>query len=109
MQRGQVKVPGQGGLDSALRRLAIPDLADEHNVGVLTQDAPQAVGERHVRLDVDLHLVDSVQVGPEMTIMPYGWLMTLLKRFNVSLRNPRFSRGTMALLLSRIRITIFSP
>src|SRR5450756_1700450 len=62
MQRGQDKVPGQGGLDSDLRRLAIPDLADEHNVGVLTQDAAQAVGERHVRLDVDLHLVESIHL-----------------------------------------------
>src|SRR5450830_929861 len=62
MQRGQDKVPGQGGLDSDLRRLAIPDLADEHNVGVLTQDAAQAVGERHVRLDIDLHLVESIHL-----------------------------------------------
>src|SRR5450756_793322 len=62
MQRGQDKVPGQGGFDSDLRRLAITNFANEHNVRVLTQDAAQAVGKRHIGLDIDLHLVDSVHL-----------------------------------------------
>src|SRR5664280_709426 len=62
VDRGQDKVPGQGGLDGDLCRLAVTDLTDEHDVGVLTQDAAHTVGKRHVGLDVDLHLVDSVHL-----------------------------------------------
>ena len=40
VQRGEDEVACQGGLDRVLRGLQVADLADEHHVGVLTQDRP---------------------------------------------------------------------
>ena len=61
VQRREHHVPGECRLDRHLRRLGVPDLADHDHVGVGAQDRAQRRGERHVRLDVDLHLVDAGQ------------------------------------------------
>ena len=50
VQRREDQVPGQRGLDGDLRRLVIADFADEDDVGVVTQNRPQAAGERQSRL-----------------------------------------------------------
>ncbi len=58
VQRRQHEVPGEGRLDGDDAGLAVADLADEDDVGVLAQDRAQGVGEREAGLRVRLHLVD---------------------------------------------------
>ena len=57
------QVAGQRGLDGDLGRLAVADLADQDDVGVLAQDRAQAGGERQPDLCVDLDLVDALRAG----------------------------------------------
>ena len=49
-------VPGQRRLDRDLGRLQVAGLAHQDLVGVLAEDRPQAVGERHADVGVDRHL-----------------------------------------------------
>jgi hypothetical protein len=51
------EMAGEGGLDRDLRRLAITDLADEDDVGILAHDRAQrrAEGETGTLVHLDLH------------------------------------------------------
>ena len=62
VQGGEHQVPGQGGLDGDGGCLPVPDLTDQHDVGVGPQDRSQRGGEGHARLDIDLDLVDPVEL-----------------------------------------------
>jgi hypothetical protein len=55
-------VAGERRLDRDLRRLQVADLADEDDVGVLTQEVSQKPGEGQPLLDVDLALDQAVDV-----------------------------------------------
>ena len=59
MERGQDEVARQGGLDRDVGRLAVADLADEHDVGVLAQYRAQNTGEGKPLRDVHVALVDA--------------------------------------------------
>jgi len=52
-------VPGQRRFHRDLRGLAVPDLADHHDVRVLTQDRAQGIGKAQPDLLSDRHLVDA--------------------------------------------------
>ena len=54
-------MPGERRLHGDLGRLAIADLSDQDDVGILAQDRPQPVGEADVGQFVDLALVDVVE------------------------------------------------
>jgi hypothetical protein len=56
------KVAGQGGLDGDVDGLLVAHLADEHDVGVLAEEAPQAGGEGQADFLLDLDLVDTPEV-----------------------------------------------
>ena len=62
VQRAEHQVAGQRRLDGVLGRLQVADFADEDDVRVVAQDAPQRVAERQPDLGVDLDLVDAVQL-----------------------------------------------
>ena len=57
MQGREHQVTGLGGGDGRLDRFEIPHLTHQDDVGVLTQDVLQGVGER-MRVGPDLPLVD---------------------------------------------------
>ena len=60
MDGGQDEVPGQGGLDGDVGRLAVANLADHDDIRILAKDRPKAGGEGEPDLGVDLGLADSV-------------------------------------------------
>ena len=62
MQRGQHQVPGQGSLDSDLRRLEVADFTNHDDVGVLPQDRTQGLGKGQVNFRVDLGLANTGQL-----------------------------------------------
>ena len=55
-------MPGKRGIDRDIRRFAVADLADENDVRVLPDNAPQTVGEGHADFCVDLHLAESAHL-----------------------------------------------
>ncbi len=61
VQRRQHQVTGEGRLDRDLRGLAVADLSDQDDVGVLPEDGPEAVREGDVGQLVDLALVDVLE------------------------------------------------
>ena len=62
VQRREHEVARERRLDRDARRFAVADFADEHDVGVLTQDRAKGRGEREPRLLVHLHLDDAVSL-----------------------------------------------
>ena len=48
-------------------------------------------------------------VGPVTSTMPYGWSMTPWKSASIFGRKPSFSRPSLAVETSTMRMTIFSP
>ena len=56
------QVPGQRRLHGRLGRLQVADLADHHDIRIVSQNGAQPAREGHVDLGVHLYLVDSVQV-----------------------------------------------
>ena len=63
VQRAEHQVAGERRLDGDLGRLAVADFADQDDVRVVAQDAPQARGERQADLGVHLDLVDARPAG----------------------------------------------
>src|SRR5262245_36775973 len=59
---GEDQAAGERGVDGDLRGLLVADFADHDLVGVVTQDAAQAPGERQPLLLVDLNLGDAAQL-----------------------------------------------
>ena len=62
MQRGQNEMAGERRLDGDLRRLEVPNLSDEHDVGILAQERAQRRGEVEADVLADLDLIDPRQV-----------------------------------------------
>ena len=58
MERGDDQMPGQGGVQSGLQRLPVPDLADDDHIGIFTQGKPQCPDESPAGKGVDLALSD---------------------------------------------------
>ena len=58
----QDDVAGDGGPHGDLGGLAVADLTDGDDVGVLAQDGAQAAGKGHACLFIDLDLVDTVHI-----------------------------------------------
>src|SRR4029079_8953545 len=56
------QVAGERRLDRVFGRFQIANFADQHYVGVVTQDTAQAGGKRQPDLGVNLDLVDSFQL-----------------------------------------------
>ncbi len=61
VQRREHQVARQGGLHRDVRRLAVTDFADEHDVRVLTQDGAEDAREGEALGDVDVALVDALE------------------------------------------------
>src|SRR5204862_5647674 len=61
MERGEDEVAGERGLDRDLRRLAVADLADEDDVGILAHDRSQRGAEGETGALVHLDLYDARQ------------------------------------------------
>ena len=61
VQGREHEVSGEGGLDRDARGLAVADLADHDDVGVVAQDRAQRRGERQPGARVDLNLVGAVE------------------------------------------------
>ena len=62
VQGAEDQVAGQRGLDGRPGGLLVADLADHDDVGVLPQQRPQRLRERHADLRLHLELVDQRQV-----------------------------------------------
>ena len=62
MQRRHHQVAREARLDRDLCRLQVANFPDHDDIGILSQNRPQAPGERHVRPFVDLRLPYSGQV-----------------------------------------------
>ena len=61
VEGGQHHVTGQSGLDRDRRSLLVPDLTDQHDVRVGSQDGPERGGEIEAGLEVQLDLVDPLE------------------------------------------------
>src|SRR5207253_4110873 len=57
VQGGEHQVSGEGGLDGDPGGFGVADFAQQHDVGVLTEQAAQRRGEGHADLVVHLRLV----------------------------------------------------
>ena len=62
VQRAEHQVAGERRLDRVLGRFQVANFADQHDVGVVTQNRPQRGGERQPDLRVDLDLVDAFEL-----------------------------------------------
>jgi hypothetical protein len=63
VQRRQHEVAGQRGAQRDVGGLAVTDLADEHDVGILAQQRAQAFGETEPDRRVDLRLAYERDLG----------------------------------------------
>src|SRR5207302_9807401 len=63
VQGGEHQVASHSGPAGDLRGFQVPDLADEDDVRVLSQDGAKGYGKGQTCVDVDLGLVDSVEVA----------------------------------------------
>ena len=59
MQGRKNQVPGQGGLNGDLGSLQVTDLAQQDDIGILTDNSPEPSCKGQTDLAVDLHLADT--------------------------------------------------
>src|SRR6266576_2220329 len=114
MQSGKHLVTGQRRFHRDIGGLVVANFTHHYDVGVLPQDRAQGRGK--VQPDVVAHrnLIDSVElvldrVGPVTRIIPCGASIAFLNFTSVSSSNPIWSIEPVNALLSKIRITTFSP
>ena len=62
VQRAEHQVAGERRLNGVLGRFQVANFADQHDVGVVPQDAPQRCAERQADLRMDLDLVDAFEL-----------------------------------------------
>ena len=62
VQSAEDQVARQRGLDGGVARLSVTDFPDENHIGIVTQNAAQAVSEGQPDLRVDVDLADAVHL-----------------------------------------------
>jgi len=62
MEGGEDQVSGQGGMNGDFSCLGIPDLADEDDIRILTDNRSQGIGEGESDRRFDLNLIDPSQL-----------------------------------------------
>ena len=62
MEGAQDEVSGEGGLDGDACGFLVPNFSDHDDVGVLSEDVSEAMGEGESDFGFDLHLADGVEL-----------------------------------------------
>src|SRR5437660_182637 len=73
VQGGEDQVAGHGGPHGHLRGFLVPDLADKDDIRILAKDGPEGARKGQTRVDVDLGLVDTLDVGLDRD---FDWSVT---------------------------------
>src|SRR5262249_18396327 len=62
VQRAKYQVAGERRLNRVFGSFQVADFADEHDVGVVTQNAAERMSERQADLGMDLNLIDPLEL-----------------------------------------------